>query len=251
VGDVGTDMEAAAQKIAAAIQYITGVQGFLDAPLEATQVRTLNEALAISGERVRELVAGFDGSIESQQAILAAIDERYQLEIAYLNQIAALSDEIRASFEATSESIRTAFFTPQQQYDESRARANEAAAAIPYATSPEEVARLWGIVQEETARGWQILLQTDEEMAKEQQAAFLAFLDSSEASSQKRLDELEQDMRSDSDAIRQDLAGQLQELAAVGDRLAQATNNMAAAAASIPDRIVVESRVNVSIPELG
>ncbi len=251
VGEVGTDMEDAARRIASAIQYITGIKGFLDAPLEPTQILTLNEALGVSGDRVRELVAGFDGSVEAQQAILAAVQERYELEIAYLNQIRALSEEIAASFQQTYDDIRTAFFSPQQQYDESTARANEAAAQIPFATSPEELARLWGIVQEETARGWAILLQTNDELARENQSFFLTFLADTEAASQRRLDELEADMREDSAEIRTLLADQLAELARVGDALVQATNNMAAAAASIPDRIVVESRVNVSIPELG
>jgi hypothetical protein len=251
VGEVGSDIEAFAARLGAAAQYLAGVRAFIEAPLEATRTLNISEALAESGRRLRELVAGFDGSLEAQQAILAATQSRYEAEIAYLNQIQALAAEISRTLAATAESIRTAFFTDQQRYDEAIARGNTALGGIGAAGSAEEVARLVALANEAASESWRLLLQASPESAQANQQAFLDFLAQTEAAAQDRLSQLESTMREDSAAIRTDLAAQIADLAAVGDRLAAAANSMAAAAASIPDRIVVESRVNVSIPELG
>jgi hypothetical protein len=253
VGQFTGDMEAMAARLQSALQFVVGVKAFADsAPTAVTATASLSDNLAKSAERIRDLVDGFDNSVDQQQQLLGAVNERYQLEIAYLTQIRLLGEQISAALYSTAQSIETAFFDPQQQYDFQQNRVNMAQIGLRSAGSAEEVAFYSGIINQGVQEAWRLLLQANPDEARRLQGDFLGTLQETDAAVFGRLSTFEQEALAESDRLRVDLTAMMSGLALAADNLAIATNNMAVATASIPERINVNVIVRApATDELG
>jgi hypothetical protein len=180
-------------------QYTTGGRA------KAVPTLNLSEQLAGSATKVREYTAALDTSVESHQRLLDAVNERYALEVQYLTQIKALSEDIKTMLRSTAESIKMTFYTPQQNYDYYKQQANTAIAQIATATTPEQVQALINTVNSATNQAWSTLGQDpDEQRAK--QAEFLEFLKDAEELARSRLVEIEAVAQVESDALRANVA---------------------------------------------
>jgi hypothetical protein len=230
----------------AAIQGVTGdIEAVIGRTASAAPDQSLSAQLATSADKVREYAAGLNTSVESHQALLAVITERYALEVQYLTTIKALSAEISATLAATAETIRTAFFTPQESYDYLKDRANAASASLATATTPEQVQAIIATINQATQSAWQTLgADTVEQRAKQQE--FLTFLTEVDALAQERLAVVEQAAQQESADLRGTVSDAMDRMATSVDNLVRATGALNAATNKLNEIMPTALTVNVA-----
>jgi len=224
----------------------TAVRGMTNVRATAYSAPTIEAQLQSSAQAIYAMLGSLDASVESHQQLLGMVQDRYQLEVQYLTQIAAISTEISATLDATAEAIRTSLFTDQQTYDYWKEMANNAAASIGGASTASEVQAIVAELNRATQSAWQSLA-ADPTAQPANQQAFLDFLDQVDTLAQSRLTTFEETLQTDAQALRDSVNWNLDQMAIVTSNLTTATVTMeraaqqlAAAAQAMPSTITVD-----------
>jgi hypothetical protein len=186
-----------------------------------------------SAERLRELARGFDGSAAAVAEIEEATRARYELELDYLRALSDLAASITADINAFREDVRTAFFTPQQIYDNFKAAADAAAEGLYSAESIEEVEKYTERALEAAREAWAALLQSDPEEARRRQQEYLDYLDELQALADERIAALREQAEQEGQDIRDIFGSSLEMLNASVANLSSSTDGLAGATSSL------------------
>lgn len=104
--------------------------------------RTYKQQLDDQRRALLSLNAVYDGSVSATQQLAAAAQDYYQIELAYLQQIAGVRADVSATLGGSIESIRQSVMTPDQLYAHLQARAGGLAGQLGGATDPVRIAEI-------------------------------------------------------------------------------------------------------------
>jgi hypothetical protein len=164
------------------------------------QARTTQEWLGLSAANVRKYLDEFDGTTTGLVNIMAATQERYELELRYLQQIAALAATIEARLLGLRDQIDEAI-NPKSA-DQLRSELEDQYALLGRATSPEEVDRITASIDKLARQLWAV---TPEEEREAVGQWLIGFLEDSNTKAQAMLDTMRQAAIEESNALRADI----------------------------------------------
>ena len=166
---------------------IADYMGMSDALTEANY--TLGDQLNNSAEAIKEMIAAYDGSIDAENRIAESLRSRYEMELAFIDQIRSASESITQLIAGAREEVFLTGLTDEEKYNYFRGEAESAAAQALLSDSPEEIQRLTERAIDYERRAFGLL---DEGQQDELRDGFLSFIDELGEGTTARLAELEQ-----------------------------------------------------------
>ncbi len=195
--------------------------------------RTLKQQFEEQGSALMDLARAYDGSTLATQELAAATQERYQMELALLQQISSVRAGVDSLIGGSVESIRESVMSPEQLYDYLRGQAETLAEQLTSATDPAAIEQLVSKIDTLTSRAYGLV---PEDGRAEFAQQFIDFYDGVQASAQSRLDGVEQTVlqtHTDTAQIIQDMmeraSARLEAAAAKQEAAALVTERAAAA----------------------
>jgi DNA anti-recombination protein RmuC len=161
--------------------------GMADALTEANY--TLGDQLNNSAESIKEMIAAYDGSIDAENRIAESLRSRYEMELAFIEQIRSASESITQLIAGAREDVFLTGLTDEEKYNYFRGEAESAAAQALMSDSPEEIQRWTERAIDYERRAFGLL---DEGQQDEMRDGFLSFIDELGEGTTARLAELEQ-----------------------------------------------------------
>tara|TARA_R100001143_G_scaffold61969_1_gene64046 strand:- start:12342 stop:16349 length:4008 start_codon:yes stop_codon:yes gene_type:complete len=166
---------------------ISEYMGMADALNEANY--TLGDQLNNSADSIRNMIAAYDGSIDAENRIAEALRSRYEMELAFIDQIRSASESITQLIAGAREDVFLTGLNDEEQYNYFRGEAESAAAQALLSDSPEEIQRLTERAIDYERRAFGLL---DDGQQDELRDGFLSFIDELGTGTTARLAELEQ-----------------------------------------------------------
>lgn len=149
---------------------------------------SLYDRLSQNWQSTNDLISAFDGAAESEQRIIDSLQQRYELEFSFIEQIRSASQSINGMLANTRESIELSLLDDEGQYNYFRERAETLAETLQTMTDPEQISATVAQINDYTNQAYGLLNDGQRQaMAPE----FLQFLDDIGLTSDMRLGELE------------------------------------------------------------
>ena len=150
---------------------------------------TLSERLDMNYQSITELMRAYDGSIEAEQQIADSLRSRYEMELAFIDQIRSASESVTAMIFGARESVALGGMSEEEQYNYFRGQSEEAALQATLATDPDEVQRLTSRALDYENRAFGLLDEGQQDQLRE---GFLEYIDQLGENALGRLAELEE-----------------------------------------------------------
>jgi hypothetical protein len=167
------------------------VKGFADSDIAADyealvsgQGLTLKDLTSKLATGIRELSASFTGSADDLATLAVLVSQRYDSEIAYLQQIDQILGGITSGFQGLKDQINRNLFGDEAFYDQITSQAEQLAAALQSMTDPAKIAATVAEIQRLTGIAYSLL---DEEGKKTNGAGFLDFIEGVESDASEAL----------------------------------------------------------------
>ena len=161
--------------------------------------RTLFEQTRAAGDNLSTLTASFDYTLTGATELAAAIQNRYDLEIQMLTEIANLADTLKARFASLQDMILTDISTPEQNTQRYWDDMNRLAEELKTAIDPADIDRITGEWDEALRKYWNSL-------SPEQQAttgpALMAWIGQVDLLAQQRIEAARQEVINQGIALR-------------------------------------------------
>jgi uncharacterized coiled-coil protein SlyX len=149
---------------------------------------SLADQLNNSFESIKEMIAAYDGSIDAENRIAESLRSRYEMELAFIDQIRSASESITQLIAGAREDVFLTGLSDEEKYNYFRGEAESAAAQALVSDSPEEIQRLTERAIDYERRAFGLL---DEGQQDELREGFLSFIDGLGEGTTARLAELE------------------------------------------------------------
>jgi len=138
LGDALANLDAINEQLGGSLEevigiYIDGVEGLDTASI------SLEQSLASANAALHDTIAAFDGSVESENALIVAIQNRYNLELQMIQLIENAAANINDILTNTIDNIKFQQLTTEEQYNFLKTQAEGLAASIPFITNPIEL----------------------------------------------------------------------------------------------------------------
>jgi predicted component of type VI protein secretion system len=207
-GDLSTDIQKYNKLFA---DYATAVKA-----ASGTQA-TFTDQLVDNRNQILALAAAYDGSDASEKKLEAMIQNRYELELQYLQAIDAYTKQIDSDISSLITGIQTSQMTPDQKYAYYRNDANTASEQLKWTTDPDQINALVKRIEDDEQQAWDDL-SPDQQNAMAQQ--FINFLQGVKDEADQQLGSAKQGAENDNQTISD----------AVNNALTKATDSMQTAA---------------------
>jgi hypothetical protein len=191
--DVGGDLEDMATRLVAA----SGIRTFAESDMLteyadrlAMASVTMHDAMLASVDGMYDLIDGYDGSTAAMQTLSAATQQRYALEMQYLEQISNVQQSLTTMLEGSIESIQLSVMDTAERYDYYTDRAESLADALETMTDPTRIQETAQQIDQLTSRAYGLL---DAEQQQQVSNEFVDFLGGVLETSQAKLKAAEQE----------------------------------------------------------
>lgn len=162
--DLITTFQRLVDEVIGIVQQLDLVSGYAGSDLVADfnalmeqQGYTLLDVANNLGEQIRELRAGFTGSADDLQRLAQLVSQRYDAEIAYLQQIEQISSGITDGFKGIRETIEQDLLGPEAYYEKITGQAEALAATLKTLTDPAQIAATVAEIQRLTTQAYGLL----------------------------------------------------------------------------------------------
>lgn len=160
--------------------------------------QSLAEQMQNNTSSIRDLIVGYDGSIASENEIATALSSRYNMELAFIEQIRSASLSIDAMISNSIDNILFSQMTDEERYATLKERADALAASIDEISDPAELEAAIAEINRLQAEAFGIL---DEGQQSELAGEFVEFLEEVNRQAQEQLEGIELNIANDSDSI--------------------------------------------------
>lgn len=189
--------------------------------------RTYRQQLDDQRKALLSLSAVYDGSVGATQNLAAAAKDYYQMELAYLQQIAAVRTDVRATLGGSIENIRQSVMAPDQLYTYLQSRSAGLANQLSGATDPTRIADIVREINATSSQAYNLIPEAERAAFAEQ---FVSFLTGVQATADQRLNVAQDEVVN----IHRDLSTTVSTtMQGVSDRLSDSARDLKAAAGAI------------------
>lgn len=231
--ELTTTFQRLANQVVDIANQITLVRGFADSnlvedysALVAGQGQTLKDIADGLAVGIRGLRGEFTGSADDLNRLAGLVSQRYQSEIAYLQQVDQILAGISGGFQGLKENINRDLFGDEAFYDQITDQAEQLAADLKTMTDPAKIAATVAEIQRLTGVAYSLL---DEEGRKTNGQGFLDFISGVESDAGSAL-ELARDLFVEESQVLRDLVTEMAEEFADPLEIAASAHEDAAAA---------------------
>lgn len=231
--DLTTTFQRLANQVVDIANQITLVRGFADSnlvedygALVAGQGQTLKDIADGLAVGIRGLRGEFTGSADDLNRLAGLVSQRYQSEIAYLQQVDQILAGISGGFQGLKENINRDLFGDEAFYNQITDQAEQLAADLKTMTDPAKIAATVAEIQRLTGVAYSLL---DEEGRKTNGQGFLDFISGVESDAGSAL-ELARDLFVEESQVLRDLVTEMAEEFADPLEIAASAHEDAAAA---------------------
>lgn len=203
---------------------VFGIGGYMNADpmadfteMQRLASRTLKEQYDEQTRSLRQLVRAYDGSEEATVALAVATQDRYQMELALLQQIAGVRAGIGDLIGGSIENIRQSVMSPDELFGYLTGQAEGLAGQLARATDPAQIERLVQQIDRLTNQAYGLL----PDFSREENAqGFIDFLSGVRDQADDRLGRVEDRIQAAHESMSE----------AIGDSMARASKSLLEAA---------------------
>ena len=181
-------IERAGERFTELIQPLLDIADYVSEDWQPRVKESLMQQASNSFDAAAEQLTIYNGSVESTKLLAASVTERYQYEVALLEQVAAVSASVDTLTGSIKDRIDKTLRTEQEQLAFLDKRAQELKAQLSVADDPEEINRLVQEIASLTGEKISIIGKEGLESAGDE---IKAFMDEVNAISKGRLEEIE------------------------------------------------------------
>lgn len=214
---------------------------------------SLNEQLMANYSSVHDLINAYDGSISAEREIAAGLNDRYEMELAFIEQIRSASLSIDEMLNNSIENIRLSLLSDEEKYEFLSTRAEELAEGLSSLTDPEQIRAAINEINDLQNQAYGLL---DEGQREQMAEGFITFLEEVNELAQARLSGLEADAASQTQSLTERIASLMetqqqneinnqQQFAQTVANMAATVQNMAAAVARM-EQMTFDVNVNLN-----
>ncbi len=160
--------------------------------------RTLMDVWRDSGDALNDLIATYDGSAAATHTLAAATQSQYQLELQLIGQIQSALASTQGMFGNSIESIKLSVMDEGAKYDYYRAQADTIYQQLETATDPAQIQGLAEQINQYTNQAYGLL---DAEQQQGAASGFIDYLTQVDELTTQRLNEQQDQIVADHDAI--------------------------------------------------
>lgn len=155
-----------------ALQGYKDIQDHVNDDLASVQY-TATDALNANYKQVMDIASAYDGSAASQAQLLAAVDQRYTMEMAYLRKIRDITQAINDSIGGTIEDIKTSTMGNSSKYKYYKEQAEALAKDLATMTDPDQINATVQKIQMYESQAWGLLTPQQQKLMAD---SFIKFL---------------------------------------------------------------------------
>jgi hypothetical protein len=173
------------------------IQSHVDDDLNTT-LYTATDALNHNFTQVLDIANAYDGSAESQANLLAAVDQRYVMEMAYLRKIRDITQQINDSIQSDIEDIKTSQMGNGSKYAYFKQQAEDLAQQLATMTDPDQINATVAKIRNYEAQAWALLTP---EQQKYMADGFIKFLQGVQDEADRQLEAAGDNVETQNDQI--------------------------------------------------